>query len=214
LAVDKEKPSALSPKIRAVRLVGQESSTLLDNSSEVHQDEEKFPSLVSAHYWRSRLFVCGVNDRGSKRSNIIPRTEQRLERIEEVKIKLVRDNGKIVAVTQFVGKWITVKFNGQSFGFVPKVDDETGAVSLILHSIGGDVGDSIRPAKELETIGVSKVSPARSSTANLPFSIMMDEMSDTSGQPVQPTPCKQLQFSTRDRQPRCARRTVLPEAPV
>jgi len=107
----------------------------------------------------------------------------------KIKIKLVRDdNGKIITVTQFVGKMITVTFNAQSFALLPKVDDQSGAVSLVLHSIEGEVGDSIRPAKELETIGVSKALPARSSTVDLPFSIMIDEKSEVSGEPIRPTP--------------------------
>jgi hypothetical protein len=96
----------------------------------------------------------------------------------KVKIKLVRDNGKVVTVTQFVGKMITVKFDSQRFGLAPRIDDRTGEVSVVLHRIEDMDGEAIKLATELETIPINKVSPARSSVADLPFSLVLHEASD------------------------------------
>jgi len=106
----------------------------------------------------------------------------------KVKIRLVHDNGKTVTMTQFVGKMMTVTFNSQSFGFVPKIDDQTGAVSLVLHRIEDNDGQRFRLAKELETIPVNRTFPSRSSSVDLPFSVLMDEKSETPGETVRATP--------------------------
>jgi len=97
----------------------------------------------------------------------------------KIKIKLVRDNGKVVTITQFVGKMITVKFDSRRFGFMPKIDGRTGEVSLVLHRIEDIDGEATKLATELETIPINKVSPARSSVADLPFSLLLHETSDT-----------------------------------
>jgi hypothetical protein len=117
-----------------------------------------------------------------------PQSDNGSRESRKLRIKLLRDDGKVVIMTQFVGKMMTTTFNSQSFGLVPKVDDQSGAVSIVLHRLGEKVGDGVRLAKEIETISVSKTSPTRSSTVNLPFSLMIDEKSEISGETVRPTP--------------------------
>jgi hypothetical protein len=101
--------------------------------------------------------------------------------LRKVKIKLVRDNGKIVTITQFVGDMITVKFGALRFGFVPRIDDRRGETSLVLHKIEEMHGYATMLATELETIPINNVSPVRSSVAHLPFSLILQETSGRKG---------------------------------
>ena len=97
----------------------------------------------------------------------------------QVKLRLVRrDTGRMVRVTEFVGKMATISFESKDgfvqYGLVPNVDNETGAVNVVLHRIEGADPNHLQMNVELETIRVGSESPMLSLTADLPFGIMLE----------------------------------------
>jgi hypothetical protein len=95
-----------------------------------------------------------------------------------VRIKLIRNNGGTVVVSQSVGNMILLKLESRRFGLVVGVDDGRSAVSITLVRIEDTNHERLGLATELETFQINGESPTRPDTLDFPLSIMMERSGD------------------------------------